>query len=350
MSKAEEAAHNLTHSYAVTTITAAIERWENNDDNPLHALLCRQMVDWIANPENEVTGDAADYYCLVSAAFESGDYLSGVRIAEIGLVKYPYNVDLLAFAVRVSGRAGDFEKGEAFLAQMERINRKYWDWNAYRYAIEMLRAEIGQTIGSERDQLVERILQMCDNYIAAFPAKDRSINTKSEVLIAINRKEAAKEVLQKAIFDTQSSTGTPIQAPQCCVTYLEHLLAESNDYDLIIKVATKGLVATATDEGSAHFGYFVYRIALAKDAQVVASDFDNPDKVVEVLAWYQNAFDNAATDTHRKNIARRHLFIRQNSKAPIDQPLIEHEYTLPDPEKLRSVFLAAKKIREETEE
>lgn len=347
MSKTEEVVRNLMHSYEVTTIDAAKERWKDND-NVLHPRLCRHMVEWIADPENEVTGEADDYYRLVSAAHESRDYLSAVRIAEIGLEKYPYNVDLLAFAVRVSGRAGDFEKGEAFLAQMERINRKYWDWNAYRYAIEMLRAEIGQTIGSERDQLVERILQMCDDYIAAFPAKDRSFNTKAEVLIAINRLKDAKQVLQNAIFNAVDGEN-PILAPQCCVTYLE-VLQSSNDYDLIIKVATHGLVATATDENSANFGYFVYRIALAKDAQVVDSGFDNRDKVKEALAWYQNAFDSA-TPNCREKAAQRYLFIRQNSKYPIDQPLIDHEYSQPDPERLRrDLMTAVKKLQEETEE
>ena len=111
MSNTEEAVRNLMHSYEVTTIDAAKVRWKDND-NVLHPRLCRHMVEWIADPENEVTGEADDYYRLVSAAFETSDYLSAVRIAEIGLAKYPYNVDLLAFAVRVSGRAGDFEKGE----------------------------------------------------------------------------------------------------------------------------------------------------------------------------------------------------------------------------------------------
>lgn len=44
MSKTEEAEHNLTHSYAVTTIAAAKERWKDND-NVLHPRLCRHMVE-----------------------------------------------------------------------------------------------------------------------------------------------------------------------------------------------------------------------------------------------------------------------------------------------------------------
>ena len=120
------------------------------------------------------------------------------------------------------------------------------------------------------------------------------------------------------------------------------MLKSSNDYDLIIKVATKGLVATATDEDSAKFGYFVYRIALAKDALVVDSGFDNRDKVKEALAWYQNAFDSA-TPNRRKKSAQRYLFIRQNSRNPIDQPLIDHEYSQPDPQLMRSGLLAARK-------
>ena len=130
MSKTEEAVHNLMHSYEVTTIDAAKERWKDND-NVLHSRLCRHMVEWIADPENEVTGEADDYYRLMGAAFESSDYLSAVRIAEIGLAKYPYNVDLLAFAVRVSGKAGDFDKAEAFLQQMQKIDRmrrRYFDF------------------------------------------------------------------------------------------------------------------------------------------------------------------------------------------------------------------------------
>lgn len=83
---------------------------------------------------------------------------------------------------------------------------------------------------------------------------------------------------------------------------------------------------------------------------MVASDFDNLDKVKEALAWYQNAFDSA-TPNRRKKSAQRYLFIRQNSRNPINQPLIDHEYAQPDPERLqRDLMTAAKKIQEETEE
>ena len=327
MSKTEEVVHNLMHSYEVTTIDAAEERWKDND-NVLHSRLCRHMVEWIADPENEVTGEAVEYYRLIDATLSSCDYLSGVRIAELGLAKYPYNVDLLANAVRISGKSGAFDKGEAWLQQLEEIGRKYWDWSSYLYAVELLRAEMSRTIGPEREQLTKRILQMCDDFIAAFPREDRAYNT---IFNAVDGK-------------------SPILAPQCCLTYLRNLLNSSNDYDLIIKVATQGLVATATDENSAHFGYFVYRIALAKDAQVVDSGFDNRDKVKEALDWYQNAFDSAIP-IRREKAAQRYLFIRQNSKYPIDQPLIKHEQFQPDPERLRrDLITAAKKIQEETGE
>lgn len=340
MSKTEEVVRNLMHSYEVTTIDAAKERWKGND-TVLHPRLCRHMVEWIADPENEVTGEVDDYYRLVSAAHESMDYLSAVRIAEIGLDKYPYSVDLLAMAVWDSGKSGFFDKGETWLQQLEEIGRQYWNWGPYRYAVEMLRAEMSQTVGPEREQLEKRVLQMCDDFIAAFPRNDRAHNAKAEVLIALNRLEDAKQVLQNAIFNAVDGEN-PILAPQCCVTYLEDLLQSSNDYDLIIKVATKGLVATATDEDSAKFGYFVYRIALAKDALVVDSGFDNRDKVKEALAWYQNAFDSASP-ARRKKAAQRYLFIRQNSRNPINQPLIDHEYSQPDPQLMQSGLLDAQK-------
>lgn len=348
MSKTEEVVHNLMHSYEVTTIDAAEERWKDND-NVLHSRLCRHMVEWIADPENEVTGEAVEYYRLIDATLSSCDYHSGVRIAELGLAKYPYNVDLLANAVRISGKSGAFDKGEAWLQQLEEIGRKYWDWSSYLYAVELLRAEMSRTIGPEREQLTKRILQMCDDFIAAFPREDRAYNEKAEVLIELNRLDDAKQVLQNTIFNAVDGK-SPILAPQCCLTYLRNLLNSSNDYDLIIKVATQGLVATATDENSAHFGYFVYRIALAKDAQVVDSGFDNRDKVKEALDWYQNAFDSAIP-IRREKAAQRYLFIRQNSKYPIDQLLIKHEQFQPDPERLRrDLITAAKKIQEETGE
>lgn len=327
-----EESQKILCSYQVTTVAAANERWGRND-NPLHARYCRQMVDWIANPENEVTGDAGDYYYLVNAAHKSKDYLSAVRIVEMGLNKYPYSVDLLAMAVWDSGKIGAFDKGEAWLQQLEKIGRQYWNWGSYRYAVEMLWAEMSQTMGPEREQLEKRVLQMCDDFIAAFPRNDRAHNAKAEVLIVLNHLEEAKQVLQNAIFNVVDGN-KPILAPQCCVTYLERLLTDSNDYDLIIKVATKGLISTAMDEDSARFGYFVYRIALAKDALVVDSGFDNRDKVLEALAWYQNAFDSVSSP-RREKAAQRYLFIRQNSKYPIDQPLINHERCLPDPKRLR---------------
>lgn len=81
---------------------------------------------------------------------------------------------------------------------------------------------------------------------------------------------------------------------------------------------------------------------------MVASGFDNRDKVKEALAWYQNAFDSA-TPNCREKAAQRYLFIRQNSKYPIDQPLIDHEYSQPDPQLMRSGLLAAKKDQQDEE-
>lgn len=348
MEEHREIMRQLNPYIQVTTIAAAVKTWRNKD-LPMHAQLCRQMVEWIADPENQVCGNAGEYHALVNAANDSHDYYAALRIAQLGLEHYPYNMDLLANAMRVAGESGDFEQGENFLARLENVGRSYWDWSAYLYATDLLEAEMACACGQQREQLIERMLKMSDDFVAAFPALDRAYNTKAEALILLNRKDQAERVLKEAIFNGSRAGERPILAPQCCLTYLEKLLSESNAYDTITKVAMQGLVATATNVNSANFGYFVYRIALAKDAQVVAAGFDNKDKVLEALNWYQNAFDCFSGSA--EYIAKRYLFIRQNSMNPIDRPLIDHPLALSDPEKIRqkALSLAAQSANAQSE-
>ena len=69
-----------------------------------------------------------------------------------------------------------------------------------------------------------------------------------------------------------------------------------------------------------------------------------------MVCWKQDAqWHQKSLTPLRQKAAQRYLFIRQNSKYPIDQPLIDHEYSQPDPQLMRSGLLAAKKDQQDEE-
>ena len=96
---------------------------------------------------------------------------------------------------------------------------------------------------------------------------------------------------------------------QCCVTLLE-LLDDTNDYELIIQTAKKGIRNAKTEQLSASVGYFAYRWALALDAIVADENYANPVRVKETLVRYQAAYDISNDAQYSRIIEQNYALLR----------------------------------------
>ena len=109
-----------------------------------------------------------------------------------------------------------------------------------------------------------------------------------------------------------------LNAANCCKLYLTEILKKSLEYDLILRIAQKGLSFSAAEQNSEHMGYFSYRLALAKTALVIESDYRNKADIEEALTCCQRAFDLVTFQSYADDLKRCYVQLCENPQNPID--------------------------------
>ena len=143
---------------------------------------------------------------------------------------------------------------------------------------------------------------------------------EATVLLDKNRTADAENVLRRVIFEKITANGRPqpLNAANCCKLYLTEILKKSLEYDLILRVAQKGLSFSAAEQNSEHMGYFSYRLALAKTALVIESDYRNKADIEEALTCCQRAFDLVTFQSYADDLKRCYVQLCENPQNPID--------------------------------
>lgn len=72
------------------------------------------------------------------------------------------------------------------------------------------------------------------------------------------------------------------------------------------------------EQNSEHMGYFSYRLALAKTALVIESDYRNKADIEEALTCCQRAFDLVTFQSYADDLKRCYVQLCENPQNPID--------------------------------
>ena len=309
----------------ITSIRHAIELFDTNIVLR-NRKKCYEIAQYIIDDDNELLGSPNEYHTLIGRYLGIGDYSTAIQLGECVLKTFPTNVDLLAYVIQACGECGEFEKGKFYIEQAEKIDKKYWSWRLFLYILIFYQNMFGSLRGDSLEAIVNEALKYAKTYQKYLPADERAYNKEAEILMYHHDTKAAKEVLRKAIFDkiTIGDESYFLMAQHCCTTMLETVLQDSDEYDLIIDVAKKGIKNTAQTQPSSRIGYFVYKYALAKDAIVTSDDYKNKADIIEALKLYQCAYDLNQDIEYSSTIAERYSILCQNPRNPIeDMPLIK---------------------------
>ena len=285
---------------------------------------CSKVVDYVTNPDNHVYGSPEEYHNLISRFLKFGDYFSAMSLCDYALTMFPYSVNILANAIQAAGQSGRFEKGKKYLDSANQIDKKCWSWRLFLFSIIYYKRLFDQCAPDALDSNYKKAIDLAHEYQKYLPLDERAYNQEAEILLYKNNISEAKNVLRKAIFEGVLIEGEPVKliAAQCCVTLLNDVLDDSDEYDLIIKTAQKGIQFTTQEQPSSKIGYFVYRSALAKDALIVCDNYRNKADILEALREYQCAYDLNQDMGYAKTIEERYTILCQSCKDPIeDMPL-----------------------------
>ena len=263
---------------------------------------------------NRILGMATDFHNAISEIFRSGSYELGLEACEYARGFYPYDPDILGNTLRACAGCADFATGAEILSQAAKLDKKYWNWRLFIFALDYYETffSVAQP-GAELEQAYAEAVELGKEFIEKLPYDERGYNKLAEIYLYKNDYKNAELILGQAIFGEVGKPKTHIKAPQCCVTFLDHILdnkSSSQDLERVISVCDKGIEGTTQEQPSSRIGYFTYRKALAKDALCVKDGFNSKNKVTEALLLYQNAYDmNKDIESYRKTIVERYKIL-----------------------------------------
>lgn len=226
---------------------------------------------------------------------------------------------MLAITLNTCARSG--ADGETYLAAAESLGRENWNEpRLFKDAAEYCRTRALCCPPEQTEAYFEKALSVCRDFQRIFPLDERGYMKEATVLLDKNRTADAENVLRRVIFEKITANGRPqpLNAASCCKLYLTEILKKSLEYDLILRIAQKGLSFSAAEQNSEHMGYFSYRLALAKTALVIESDYRNKADIEEALTCCQRAFDLVTFQSYADDLKRCYAQLCENPQNPID--------------------------------
>ena len=232
-----------------------------------NAAFMRSLADAVSDENNHITGTVGDFNNLIDRFEALGDYFDALRVCDFALKIYPRSATLLAITLNTCARSG--ADGETYLAAAESLGRENWNEpRLFKDAAEYCRTRALCCPPEQTEAYFEKALSVCRDFQRIFPLDERGYMKEATVLLDKNRTADAENVLRRVIFEKITANGRPqpLNAANCCKLYLTEILKKSLEYDLILRIAQKGLSFSAAEQNSEHMGYFSYRLALAKTA------------------------------------------------------------------------------------
>ena len=290
----------------------------------------RRVAAYVTGPENCVLGSADDFFNFAMTYDNVGDTYTELAVCRRALELYPRDADLLSRAIDAAGHCGRFEEGLGLVARLDEIDEAHWSHHPFVSVVSFYQAYLRACAPDEVDDVLARAMEVARAFQRHLPTDERGYNLEAELHLFAGNVEAARRVLNKAIFErVPGADGTPgyLMAAQCCLTMLSEVLRDSTDYELVERVARVGIRSCARDQPAAKVGYFLYREALAMDGEICSSErerdgYGNTEKVREVLMTYRCAYDITTSESYLANIRSRYSILCHKSGV-LDLPLEE---------------------------
>lgn len=284
-----------------------------------------------------IFGNAAEYHNLSSEYARADDYYNAFMVVQKGLRQYPYDVDLLADAIRFGSYCSKFDECEKYKETLKSRPRGAWNWRAFTFLVDYLIEKVGM---SEKDLIMptldealstaleyKRVLQLEEKaYIAESEVRllrERYIRESDNPESAIEEHRLAKVALETAIKNES------IVSVQCSLKYAD-MLFEERQYKEVIQICTDALKCVET-QPSARIAYFKYLSALSKDALLRKDGaFADKKRVEDVLNEYSVVYQVIDERTYEGNAKTRAALLAAETAVELPEVFQESASSLSD--------------------
>lgn len=203
------------------------------------------------NEEDDENDDENDYHNKSADLARKGKIREAADMCIRGLEKFPYNMDLLADAIKYSSDVGDVSAAEEYLDKLnERVPRNTWNWRAYTFVLDFLMKDF-----SKNEKLCREIIA---DYRKNLPYEEKSAVAESELEEKLGNHERSKGILVQAVKER-------FNAPQCALRLLD-LQFQHGEFEEALRTSDYFLIASCEAQPSTNTNYQLYVRCLAEDA------------------------------------------------------------------------------------
>lgn len=224
-------------------------------------------------------------------------------VADLGVKEYPLSTDLIADKIKFFQKIGDIEKCREGFEKLKDIDRKYWGWRTYVFAIDYLKDGLSSEKSvSDFEKNVELAKGFIEDFKVNIPHDERSYMAEAELYENQGEFDKAIAILREAV-DTQKIA----VAPQCCLK-LADMMLERGQYSEVEKYARKGILMATEEQPSVSVAYLYYLLALAMDAHRIKARQDGnlvEDVQIQKIAKAFQTADRLFLNEGRETVSYR---------------------------------------------
>lgn len=305
--------------------------------------------------QNNLSGTADEFHNAAVDLTRSNMFRYAYSLVEVGIIRYPYNTDLLSDALLYGSRCHvPAESLEKHYRELQAVDKRFWTWRAYHFSAEYLMAKLPALKGDEQAQKESEILSIIQEFKKHFDYLDDQSDREKAYLIEfkfwISKGDTKKaEAALKAATDEV----LPDKCPQCALKYADRMF-ELGRYEEVIPYAEQAM-GIMEDQHSISYGYTYYILAMSLE-WVARRDngLTNPRTLSKIFTAYNNAYlyMEAGRDNLMDNIKKRVRAIEFETKQEggIDFESMDKEKSSNTEEMLRNMDVLRQLLRARAQE
>ncbi|MCR5249210.1 MAG: hypothetical protein K6E50_01240 [Lachnospiraceae bacterium] len=190
-----------------------------------------------------IRGNSEDLHRLIRLLMGMDDQDNALRLCHYSLECYPECTDLLADCILISIERGYADDVNDIIDYLEKkVGFKNWNPYVFDAIFRWYRDKIHSS-PKNADGLLKSAYEIARERQEQFKFEEKGFLWEAELLLSECRNDEAEEKLRSWILesnDPENDYKSMRICPQCCIMLLEQL-KRKNDYDMMIKIALRGL-------------------------------------------------------------------------------------------------------------
>lgn len=198
----------------------------------------------------KLSGTPDAYHNLAAELAKHDQEPLAVQVIDLGLSRFPSDVDLLSDGVKYSSSIGDIARAENLYQRLSNVDYSRWNWRAFVFAGDYL-----EIVGKG-----EEALALYDRFRQQIPDDERGYSQPGLFLRKIGKHNEAIKILEAGVAACRKCGQTAFS--------LSEIYLQRGDYERAMLMTDRASESTADEQPLVNQAAIIWNRAIAQDALI----------------------------------------------------------------------------------